>query len=517
MEPVRRLRLTLPLLVALSAVAGWGQGQAVLVDRSGSVKAYYDSGLFTEVGEKILGSLDSSRPVQVYGFGTEVTPVADLRALGQIPYGANTHLDRALERAIRDRHVIAWMITDNIQDRPQDPSAGNTAVFYRTLRGDAVQKVVIFPFLQPSGLSGLAVYALLLAPEADAAFEGGIRAFLEQTRSRYRTEALRMKPLGRDTVEVVLSDAGGGKRPVFDEGKPLRQVVEMRFRSRFEHLRIVDSQIKPVQVTPTFGPGSLLEPEKREVEIRPDRVPELGPQEETGQVFRVDIDLGKVRLKRDLVSLMKAAWGGKSGEDVTLKVPLAIQVPQENFRFRDNFLQVYHAPTLEAAKASGKVYGIGQLPILLSDAATSVVTEVPCSFRVNYPWWPSVVAVVALLVALVLLAGAAYGLVKMLRRCGRKKQWRVEAFTEFNIPLEASVDREGRLLVRGDELGSIRGNRFEPADGVRVVAGAPGGEILEGAVWTLQTGRGVVKLGFREAGAEGPAPPGGDEYVPDER
>jgi hypothetical protein len=516
MESVRHLRITLPLLAALSAAAAWGQGQAVLVDRSGSVKAYYDSGLFPEVGGKILSSLDSSRPVRIYGFGTEVTPVADLRALGQVPYGANTHLDRALERAIRDRHVIAWMITDNIQDRPQDPTAGNTAVFYQTLRGDAVQKVVIFPFLQPAGLSGLAVYALLLAPEADAAFESGVRAFLEQTRSRYRTEALRMKPLGRDTVEVVLSDAGG-KRPVFDEGKPLRQVVEMRFRSRFEHLRIVDSRIRPVQVTPTFGPGSLLEPEKREVEIRPDRVTALGPQEETGQVFRVDIDLGKVRLKRDLASVMKAAWGGKSGEDVTLKVPLAIEVPQENFRFRDNFLQVYHAPTLEAAKASGKVYGIGQLPILLSDAATSVVTEVPCSFRVNYPWWPSVAAVAALLLALLLLAGAAYGLVKMLRGGGRKKQWRVEAFSEFNIPLEASVDGEGRILVRGDELGSIRGNKFEPAGDVQVVAGAPGGEILDGAVWRLQTGRGVVKLGFREAGAEEPAPPGGDDYVPEER
>jgi hypothetical protein len=191
-------------------------------------------------------------------------------------------------------------------------------------------------------------------------------------------------------------------------------------------------------------------------------------------------------------------------------------VPQENFRFRDNFLQVYHAPTLEAAKASGKVYGIGQLPILLSDAATSVVTEVPCSFRVNYPWWPSVVSVLALFLALLVVAGVVYGLVKMWKRRGRK-QWRVEAFTEFNVPLEASVDREGRLLVRGDELGSIRGNRFEPADGVQVVAGAPGGEILEGAVWTLQTGRGVVKLGFREAGAEGPPPPGEDDYVPEER
>jgi hypothetical protein len=443
--------------------------------------------------------------------------VTDLRALGQIPYGANTYLDRALERAIRDRHVIAWMITDNIQDRPQDPTAGNTAVFYQTLRGDAVQKVVIFPFLQPPGLSGLAVYALLLAPEADAAFEGEIRAFLEQTRNRYRTEALRMKPLSRDTVEVVLRDAGGGKRPVFDEGKPIRQVIEMRFRSRFEHLRIVDSRIKPVQVTPTFGPGSLLEPEKREVEIRPDRVTALGPQEETGQVFRVDIDLGKVRLKRDLMSIIKAAWGGKSGEDVTLKIPLVIEVPQENFRFRDSFLQVYHAPTLEAAKASGKVYGIGQLPILLSDAATSVVTEVPCSFRVNYPWWPSVVSVVVLFLVLLLLALAFSWLVKMWKRWFRKKQWRVEAFTEFNIPLEASADREGRILVRGDELGSIRGNKFEPAGDVQVVAGAPGGEILEGALWTLQTSRGVVKLGFREAGAEGPAPPGGDDYVPEER
>jgi hypothetical protein len=489
-------------VLALAVAPVFGQ-TALLMDHSGSVRPYYDSGLFAALGQEVVAAAGASGAVQIFGFDAGVRQVATLDILmNDRKLGANTFLDRAVQEAI-DRHCeIAWMITDNIQDNPKDPEAGNTAAFYAILRGDAVKKVVVLPLLQSPGQSGIAIYAMLLSSSSSAAsaFEDQVRAISGQLRSHYQIEALRMKPLDRDTVEVQVQGLTGGKQaPTFEEGKDLTVTLEVRFKSRFEHLKIVDSHIQPVKVTPEFAPESLLRAERREVTILPDRVAALDPRGETAQVYHVDINMGRVKLKNDLKSLFQAAWGGKSVETVTLSLPLVIEVPQRNFRFRDSFLDQYHAPSIGAAKLSGKVYALETLPMLLSDAQTNVATEIPVSFRVRYPWYPAIVTLALILLLLAAAAGIVWAILSLAGSLKPKKKWSVTATSEYGQPLAANIREDNELLVEGDPAGHIQGNTLVPGAGAEFIN--CDGRIVPETPIALKIGRRTVMLKFREATA----------------
>jgi len=472
---------------------------ALLMDHSGSVRPYYENGLFAALGREVVAAAGETGAVQVYGFDANARPVNSLDVLmNDRALGANTFLDRAVQEAINRHCAIAWMITDNIQDNPHDPEAGNTAAFYAILRGDAVRRVVVLPLLQPPGNSGIAIYAMLFSDSAESAFENQIRTISARLRSHYQVEALRMKPLDRDTVEVLVQGPSEGKQPPkFEEGKDLSVTLEVRFRSRFEHLKIVDSHIQPVHVTPEFAPESLLRAERREIVIMPDRVTVLDPRSDTAQVYRVDVNMGRVRLKKDLKSLFQAAWGGKSVETVSLRVPLVIEVPQQNFRFRDSFLDRYHAPNIAAAKSSGKVYALETLPMLLSDAQTNVATEIPVSFRVKYPWWPAVVTLALVLLALAAAAGMVWAVLGLAGSLQPKKKWSVTASSEYGQPLAATIREDNELLVEGDPAGRIESNTFVPGEGAEFID--CDGRIVPEKPMVLKVGRRTAMLKFREA------------------
>ena len=492
-------------VLVLAAAPGSCQ-TALLMDHSGSVRPYYDNGLFAALGKEVVAAASATGAVQIYAFDTTARPAASLESLmNDRKLGANTFLDRAVQEAIDRRCEIAWMITDNIQDDPHDPEAGNTAAFYAILRGDAVKKVVVLPLLQPPGQSGVAIYAMLLSPGAESAFESQIKAVSGSLQGHYQVEALKMKPLDRDTVNVQIQGLSGVKQPpTFDEGKDLTVTLEIRFSSRLEHLKIVDSHIQPVRVTPEFAPESLLRAERREVTIMPDRVDALDPRGETAQVYRVDINLGRVRLKKDLKSLFRAAWGGKSIETVSLRVPLVIEVPQRNFRFRESFLDQYHAPSIQAAKTSGKIYALETLPVLLSDARTNVATDIPVSFRVKYPWWPAVVTLALVLLLLAAAAGVVWAILGLAGSLQPKKKWSVTASSEYGQPLAASIREDQELLVEGEPVGHIQGNTFVPGAGTEFVDGD--GRIAPEKPMVVKIGRRTAMLKFREAAAATSAP-----------
>jgi len=491
--------------LVLAAAPGFCQ-TALLMDHSGSVRPYYDSGLFAALGQEVAAAAGETGAVQIFGFDASARLVPSLDALMKDrKLGANTFLDRAVQEAINRHCEIAWMITDNIQDDPHDPEAGNTAAFYAILRGDAVRRVVVLPLLQPAGQSGIAIYAMLLSDSADGAFETQIRTISGRLRGHYQVEALRMKPLNRDTVDVQIQGMSGGQQPpTFDEGKDLTVSVEVRFKSRFEHLKIVDSHIQPVRVTPEFAPESLLQAERREITVKPDRVTALDPRGETAQVYRVDVNLGRVRLKKDLKSLFQAAWGGKSVETVSLKVPLVIEVPQRNFRFRDSFIDQYHAPSIVAAKLSGKVYALETLPVLLSDAQTNVTTEIPVSFKVKYPWYPVIITLGLILLMLAAAAGMVWAILRLAGSLKPTKKWSVTATSEYGQPLAATIREDHALLVEGDLAGQIQGNSFVPTAGAEFID--CDGRIAPGTPMAMKIGRRTAVLKFSEAAAATAAP-----------
>ena len=452
-------------LAFATVVASGATRQGLFVDRSGSMKPYYVSGLIGDLGRTVEGIVaEDGAPVR-FAFSTTVIPITRLAQLDTLPYGSSTYLDRVLDKSETDKLQIVWLVTDNVQDTPGDQASGNTEVFYARLRGEGVSRVTIFPVPQPPGHGGIVVYALLRDEAVRESYDRQTGAFAGRVGQVLHTEALRMKPLDRETVEVSFLRAGiaakGGIK-TYQTGMPVRERIEIRFRSRFEHLEIAGGAIKVVEGAAKFDSASLLVPERREISITPTVVQRLGAGDETEQIYIVDVDLGKIALKKDLSSLWKAAFG-KSSEEARLKLEFLIEVPQKNFQLRKQFLAKYHADTLAEANATGKVYAVNRLPGLMSELVTDVRVSSPVVFRVAYPWWPALVFIVIACLA----GGVLFLAVRTLPQLmpSKNRAWKVRAETEGGTALDCSYEN-GTVTVQRDLVGSVAKDAFQPADGV---------------------------------------------------
>ena len=508
------------VILWLSALPALAQNHALLIDRSGSMVPYYGTGLIQNLGGTIQGVMAKHGRVQIFAFSTEVTPTPSIEAIAALPPGSFTYLDHAMDYAIRRNDAIVWIVTDNIQDQPGSAEAGNTEVFYQKLRNDAVKKVSIFPLLQRPGLSGVVIYAVLLSQDASDAFEQEINEFLAEVKGVLRTEGLRMKPLDAGTMDV--SFVRGNLQPkrstmVYREGEAVHEKLTLRFKSKFEHLRIVDAMVGASRANAEFGSASLLRPEKREIAVSPERITSLDPLAETGTEYQVDVDLGKVKLKKDLASLWKAAWG-KSGEEVNLNVQLVVDVPRENFKFKDSFLTTYNAATPELARSSGKICRVESLPMLLGEKSTALVIDVPLPFRVEYPWWPAFMWV---MVFLIVVAGGIALAVVVVKGGGslfaRSNKWNVTAESAHRGRIDASVDNEGAVFLHSDQIGSISKNRFTPAEGVTIEDGAESVKLEDGVTVKVDFRAGAATLTFTKAVAEKAQEEQGSSYTPETR
>lgn len=490
------IRAAVALLLASAAVSA-ATKQGLFLDRSGSMKPYYADGLIVDLGQSLVKTIQDDGQPTLFAFGTSVAPIAQISSIEALPFSESTYLDKVLDRAASDKLQIVWMVTDNVEDTPGAPEAGNTEVFYRRLRGEAVQRVTIFPVRQAPGRGGIVIYALLMDEAGREAYDREISNFGSRIGQALHTESLRMKPLDRDTVEISFLRAGGptGGTKVYSTGQAVQEHIEIRFKSRFDHLEISGGSIKVVENAAKFDSQSLLVPERRAIAITPRVVQRLGAGDETEQVYIVDVDLGKIALKKDLASLWKAAFG-KSSEEASLNLQFLIEVPQKNFHLRRQFLQQYHAGSLAEAKASGKVYAVDQLPSLMSDLVTEVHVNSPVVFRVEYPWWP---ALVWILLAAVIIGGLVL-LVRTIPRMmpSRSRPWTVRAETEAKSPLECSLDNS-TITVQRDVIGSIVNNAFQPAAGVSLENRATSAALSHGLRMKVATPRRAFYLIFEDS------------------
>jgi hypothetical protein len=488
------------LALALIAAAAWaGPKSAVLIDRSGSMKPYYQDHVVRQLSDTLLEALRAqSEDVAVYAFSDRAQRVKGLEEVERLPFGDSTMLDKALDHAVQDGVEVVWMITDNIQDAPGSADAGDTEQFYKKLRSDAVEKVTIFPLRQPAGRPGLVIYALLKKDGDSDLYERELAGFHSRAAGILRTDALRMKPLDRDTVGISWVRANVNPRTsliTYDTGKPVREIIEVKFKSKFDHIEITDSSIDVAKREASFGKDSLVYPEKQNIDISPRTVERLGPGDETEQVYKIDVDLGKLKLRNDPASLWKAAWV-KSSEDATLQLSFVIHVPQKNFRLRPRFLQEFNAATLQEAKNTGKVYAVDRLPSLMSEAVTAVQVTSPVVFRVRYPSYPTFLWLAMFALVALIIIGVLLG-VKHAVDVVTRKSWDVEARTQDGLALDAAVEN-GNVLVRREIVGSVEHDTFLPATGTRIVQ-PPVAQmrLSDGQVVTVEARRSLVVLRFK--------------------
>ena len=471
----------------------YGQGQLLLLDRSGSMRPYYDSGLIGEVGERINNLMQGPNlnPVRVGAFNNRVDLVDSIKA---IEVNGPTHLDVALDYAVNNKYALVWLVTDNIMHRAGEEE-GQTQAFYDRLKRDSVSRVVVFPLKQTPGKNpGIIVYALLLSPDTGDVFRQEIDEF---ARSTTNTVLLPMKPLDRETIETTFSGRSPNQkaRPTYVDGSSIDEEMELRFRSRFQHLKVIDADIENPAVAPEFSKNSLLAFEKDQITITPTKIRELEPGHETLQAYKVEVHLGRIRLKRDLVSLWRAALKDPN-EEISLDLSFSVKVPKEKFQFSDEFLRDYSSPTTEAARAEGKIYALHQLPLLVAENNTSIQVPHKPKIHVRYPWWlVFIFPGIPIVAGVLLIAGGVLAWRGLKRAAGSKPQWTIDVTSPGGALGEI---QRGLVVVslggKQVRLGQVKGNNFGPAAGV-----LPKGTqaIKEGVPLSLTSKRNNFVLIFR--------------------
>lgn len=451
-------------LICGSAASALAVDHIMMLDRSGSMKFYYQTRTMQRLCNNIEGVAAPHGRVLRSGFATTTGSFDSCDTVQALPgrgEGANTYLDLAIDAALATSAEIMWIVTDNVQDEAGSSAAGNTEVFYDRLRSPVIERIGVVPLLQPPGNRGLVVYVLLRAGSAaGAAYDSELAEFLNWERTVSATELLPMKPLDREPI--VVEPVETSPVPVFQEGDKVVRDVRVRYRSRFPHLRVHEAPFHTEVHAPEFGPDSLLTPETMAVNVNPERLTDLEPGTATRQEYVIRVDMGTVGLKHDLHSLWRAAFA-EIEETVDVPVSYGLTIPRRSFELRPDLLDRFHADAPESADASGRIYDLRSLPERMATENTTLRFTEVLRIRVVYPSYPAVILIGVLVAALAALAALAWAARRMLRR--PPLRWVINAETEKGSALRCNLDADGGVRVDGKLLGRLVDDQLVLDDG----------------------------------------------------
>jgi hypothetical protein len=486
----------LSCLVCLLAAYAQAQTPAprhrVLIDRSGSMKGFFDNGKINDV-HTLLRDLSGSAGDSYYFVDRDIVPLGQETA----KLGDNTYLLNALDLALAKQPApaILWLVTDN------QPSVGNQtdsdmdiAQFYDRLRSDAIKRLYFFPLkldfkgklyrddghkeLSPAyeGKRGLLIYALLLDESASVEFERVTTEFQTRYQQASAGEMRRVliKPLEQDTVTARLIP--GDKFRVenesqlvagdFKEGAPIKGDFKIELTSQLGQMKISRADID-VRV-----PGKFLTGDFTESEIKPDFTPrdiqDFEPQNK--RIVVVTINAPGVNIRNNLISWWNCII--KNRGEINGNIQVSIKVPGQNFDVVSNLANEFSTASDIYNDASenvqSRIYKLDDLvKKMMPERALDIRPRIgnskdgmiPVRLVVLYPKRPLVWLIVAiiLLVLLLLLLRRIFGRGQLYRLTWDNGQYR--ACPDFRLwPLVSwriEVDNRTAATIK-KSLGGIR-------------------------------------------------------------
>jgi len=461
-------------------------GQVVLVDRSGSMRPYFERGTVEQLTRALVAVCSQHSRPDLAVFSTSVKPVksTDDPDFNYETFAWSfTEIDKAAKYVADRKYDIGWIVTDNIQHQPDNPEGAHLSKFYELLRGPRFKKVYFFPVLQPAGIQGLTVYALLLDWQQEQRFEEMVTVFAKRVQQSYQTEALLVKPLGRSTVEAVPVLEPRSRRYVLGQG--VNDSIQIGFTSRFRHIsfRTADiSEPRLYRCAAARQSGLGLGPVK--YHVQPTTVPGLSPGQSTGPGFKL-----RYKTKVTLTgSLLKAAFaGGKV--NAPMELPVHVNILPSDLSLTPEYKAKYDAATPDDARRGGKVFGINRLPSELSEAAVRCSTLVTIPIEADYGPLPALL--LFLILALVAVAAVVtYRVVKPWLG-----QQRLQVFARLrDKEVQCRIDNDtGGLVMERDVLGKIDAGRvFRPAMRYRLADGQEHVRLVPGLEFKLSRHDGAV-------------------------
>ena len=415
---------------------------AIVVDSSGSMAGFYNTGSIRMLVvnlQKILGGAD------IYLFsdkGPEKVGRAD--SLNSI--NRDTRIDLAIQGFLKEpasRPDALWMITDNVQDRTETPFVdASTRDFYSILRQDDFQKILIMPCYLDfngkvyvnregsqystsyAGRKGLIIYGILMNKAVKAPVKKGAKSQEDPRKKQfddlatrfastlraYESKLLLAKPLDKATFDllpagqipnnekanVTLNEKGIYLGKGFKEGNKIPIVFYVKLLSKFEDLIVSGKVIASVADNQFTSIG--FRDAHVACTIFPEKV-NVDPGKTTETIYKVTINIEKVRMKLDPVSILRAAFSGKPGTLESI-VRLEVQVPREGFRFTNAVLNAYNTDDIQDFK---KIYGMGSLINYMPADITSIPIEYRMILAVSYPHWPLVLMIILIIILVFLI------------------------------------------------------------------------------------------------------------------
>jgi hypothetical protein len=451
-----RLICVAGLLAVVLAAESRPADTILLIDRSGSLRPYYQSGEVRSLARRLAAACESTGRLDLAVFDTEFTPITSLDSPDFAERGRDTQLHGALLQA-RGKYAQIWLLTDNVQDVAGDKDMTR---FYEALKEHGIRHVYVFPLLHqpPPEAPGLLIYAISTRDDSSR-LQKQIAAFRQTTGDLQQLSELLMKPLGENSIEVEV--LGQPKPLKFAEGSALRIEDNIRIRAKFPHLYFETSPAQGGQAASPFVGDSCLVAEKNDSEIFPRSV-----QTQNAAEYRVKADFGRVHLKTTLPCIWQAGFQ-RSRESGEIETPIIIRVPQRNLRLSPAFLRRFTAADEQEARQTGKIAGLQHLPEFLAPQETIVPIRIPHQVTVTYPPWPAI---------FLTLAGTALaGLVGLLIYLAVKSlpaRRQLYAEDEQGRPLPAEL-RGNQVIVSGRQVGRLASGSFVPVGGTKLEPEAP--------------------------------------------
>ncbi len=409
-------KLSVGVLVFL--FMGWcltASQSLVLIDHSGSMKGFFNSGSLEKVynGVNLVLSASAFPGTQLFGFAAK--GLQEHKKFDSIEVGGYTVIHQALQQALEKQPGLIVIITDNIPFTSAEDEEHDIGKFYSLLKDDMVEWVFIIPLQMDfdgkifpadkkkapfawKGQRASILYAILLKKDNITVQEQQKREedFLKTVTAvegAVQSHRIRCKPLEKGVVFSVRKVKKIGKHiNITTEGIKVnfksfnaspRFGLKLRLASKYSNIAVREAKLEGVVLGNLKTSGFFKEIAKKDVAISivPNRA-DLEP----GQVderFSIEVNLKKLDYDNNIFSLLKMPFSGDGEIDGSLRVK--VRIPRGNLQLLPSIIQQYGSQNIDDPKGIFKLNEL--VPMLAQGEEIEINKNIKFNINMPYPGW----------------------------------------------------------------------------------------------------------------------------------
>ena len=393
----------------------WASQSLILIDKSGSMKGFFNSGSLENVynGVNLTLSASAFPGTQLFGFASG--GLQEENKFNKMEAGGYTVIYQAFQQALDKQPDLIIIITDNIPFTSAEDEEHDISKFYSLLKGEIVEWVFIIPLQMDfdgkifpadkkkapfswKGQRASILYAILLKKENLTVQERQKREedFLKTVTAvegAVQSHRIRCKPLEKGVVFSVKKLKKIGKFiNITTEGIKVnyesfnaspRFGLKLRIASKYSNIAVREAKLEGVVLGNLKASGFFKEIAKKDVRIAivPNRA-DLEP----GQVderFSIEVNLKKLDYDNNIFSLLKMPFSDDGEIDGSLRVQ--VRIPRGNLQLLPSIIQQYGSQNIDDPKGIFKLNEL--VPMLAQGEEIEINKNIKFNIKMPYPGW----------------------------------------------------------------------------------------------------------------------------------